>query len=262
MRTPSRDHAALYVGCAGWTISKIHRAKFPAEGSHLARYASRLPAVEINSSFYKPHRPATYARWADSVPPTFRFAIKAPKAITHLARLVGAEEQLATFLNEVLGLGDKLGPLLVQLPPSLEFAPTVADAFFAAVRRRFDGNIVCEPRHASWFTAESEALLVRFHVARAAADPAVVPAAAEPGGWPGIVYYRLHGSPDCYYSAYSAEYLVSQSQKLQRVRASGAPAWCIFDNTAAGAATADALSLIALVNDHSGASNKALDPPD
>ena len=251
MRTASRDQAALYIGCAGWTIPKAHQGQFPADGSHLARYASRFSAVEINSSFYKPHRPATYARWADSVPEAFRFAVKVPKSITHVARLKNADLQLTAFLDEVRPLDGKLGPLLVQLPPSLEFAPTLAGAFFAAFRQRFDGSIVCEPRHASWFSAESEELLESFQVARVAADPAIVPVAADPGGWRDVAYYRLHGSPDRYYSAYSDSFLRSQAQKLRIAVASCAEAWCIFDNTAAGAATSDALALVALITERS-----------
>ena len=82
------------VGCAGWALPKEHAGRFPGGGTHLARYAGRLPAVEINSSFYRPHRPATYARWAASVPEDFRFAVKVPKDATHARRLVNAEDVL------------------------------------------------------------------------------------------------------------------------------------------------------------------------
>ena len=74
---------ARRIGCAGWSIHKDAAAAFPVEGSHLERYARVFPAVEINSSFYRPHKPETYARWADSVPDGFRFAVKVPRAITH-----------------------------------------------------------------------------------------------------------------------------------------------------------------------------------
>src|SRR5438067_4991367 len=131
----------LGVGCAGWSIPKPHAGHFPAAGSHLARYAGRFPAVEINSSFYRPHRPATYARWAASVPPDFRFSVKVPKLATHERRLVDTDDVLDAFLGEATQLGDKLGPLLVQLPPSLSFSADVAAAFFAALRDRFDGLV-------------------------------------------------------------------------------------------------------------------------
>jgi len=233
----------LYVGCAGWSIPKEHAALFPADQSHLERYAERFPGVEINSSFYRPHRPVTYARWAATVPDRFRFAVKVPREITHRRRLVGAVDLLERFLDEVRELGEKLGPLLVQLPPKLTFAADGVGAFFAALRERFAGAVVCEPRHASWFTPAAERLLEGAGVARVAADPAVVPAAACPGGWCGLVYYRLHGSPQVYYSSYSDDYLAALSDRLQTAAANGR-VWCIFDNTARGAATTNALVVL------------------
>ena len=81
------------VGCAGWSIPREHAALFPEAGTHLARYVQRLSAVEINSSFYRPHRPATYARWAASVPEHFRFSVKdAPRTITHQKRLADVDD--------------------------------------------------------------------------------------------------------------------------------------------------------------------------
>src|SRR5574341_2571121 len=102
----------MRIGCAGWTIPKPHAALFPPSGSHLARYAQRLAAVEINSSFHRPHRRATYERWAAAVPDRFAFAVKAPKEITHRLRLADAGSALEAFLAQAGGLGDKLGPLL------------------------------------------------------------------------------------------------------------------------------------------------------
>src|SRR5215211_129094 len=187
----------LYVGTAGWSIPKLHADAFPAEGSHLARYAARLPAVEINSSFYRPHRPATYARWAASVPDGFRFSAKVPKAATHEARLRGpdAVAALERFLGEVRELGDRLGPLLVQLPPKLSYDGQTAHAFLGAMRERFDGLVALEPRHAT-------------------DPPKGAPAAADPGGWDGLVYIRWHGSPKMYYSPYPPEELEKAAAAL------------------------------------------------
>jgi uncharacterized protein YecE (DUF72 family) len=237
----------IYIGCAGWSIPREHTEHFPANGTHLQRYAQRLPAIEINSSFYRPHRPETYARWAASVPESFRFAVKVPKEITHTRRLRDVTDPLDRFLSEIRALGDKLGPLLVQLPPSLRFEAEVAEAFFTTLRDRFKGGVVCEPRHASWFTDEAERLLLAAQVGRVAADPAPVPQAGQPGGWPGLVYFRLHGSPEMYVSAYSEAQLEALTQQLHAL-AQTAPAWCIFDNTALGAATANALNLCARLN--------------
>ncbi len=252
---PDADHlapralgsATIRIGTAAWSIPKEHAAPFPVAGSHLERYGAVLNAVEINSSFYRPHKTATYERWASLVPESFRFAVKIPKAITHERRLKDVGDLLDRFLSEVGGLGPKLGPLLVQMPPSLSFQHGGADRFLSDLRRRIRGSIVCEPRHASWFTPEVEALLAELRIARVAADPAPVPGANEPGGWHGLSYYRLHGSPRIYYSAYSPEYLSAVAELLTRDVAAAVVTWCIFDNTAAFAATGDALTIKHLV---------------
>ena len=227
------------IGTAGWSIPAQHAGTFPTKGSHLERYSRRFSAVEINSSFYRPHRPGTYARWAATVPADFRFAVKMPKEITHTRRLADVAEPLTRFLGEAGALGEKLGPILVQLPPSLAFRADLT-GFFLDLRARFGGAIACEPRHRSWFTDEVDHLLAELHIARVAADPAVVSRAGEPGGWPGLRYYRLHGSPRMYYSAYPRDALDALAQRLAHDDGS---AWCIFDNTAEGAATHDAMIL-------------------
>lgn len=224
-------------------MPKEYAERFEIEGTHLARYAGRLPAVEINSSFYRPHKPATYAKWAASVPDYFRFAVKAPKAMTHDRRLVDVEEVLDRFLGEATELGGKLGPILVQLPPSFAFNADVAEDFFTKLRERFNGYVALEPRHASWFGEQAERLATKFDIARVAADPALNAKAALPGWWNGLAYYRLHGSPRMYYSPYSAEYLVTLSKSLLDAARLG-PVWCIFDNTAEGAAMGNALDVV------------------
>ena len=236
--------ASPLIGCAGWSIPPQEQNAFPANGSHLERYARELPTVEINSSFYRPHRTATYARWAASVPDGFLFTVKVPKAITHEARLVETAGLLDAFLAQSSGLGSKLGVLLVQLPPSLRFETQVAHRFFEALRERHAGPVACEPRHPSWFESEVEALFEEARVARVAADPAPVPAAEAPGGWRGLAYYRLHGSPRIYYSAYPEPFLAQVALELRTRVKAGAEVWCIFDNTAAGCAMTNALALL------------------
>ena len=227
------------IGCAGWSIPAAHRAQFPAEGSALERYAQVFDCVEINSSFYRPHQPATWRRWAASVPADFRFAVKMPKAISHGCRLQACEGLVEGFLDQVAELEQKLGWLLLQLPPSLSFDPAVALPFLERLRERYAGALACEPRHASWFRAPVERALRTLGVSRVAADPARVPRAAVPGGDLERVYLRLHGSPRMYYDAYAPQVLARIGRRLAR-----APqAWCIFDNTASGNATGDALAL-------------------
>ena len=247
--------ADVLIGCAGWSLPRSEQAEFPAAGSHLERYASRFDAVEINSSFHRPHRPSTYERWSASVPSSFRFSVKVPKAITHSLRLQQAGELLESFLTEAASLGDKLGCLLVQLPPSLSFEPAVAADFFADLQSRSSLPVACEPRHPSWFAPQVDSFLGEIEVARVAADPACVPEAEAPGGWHGMSYYRLHGSPRIYYSAYSEEYVAALASRIQVDAGEGRPVWCIFDNTTLGAATRNALELRALYAIHSAASS-------
>jgi uncharacterized protein YecE (DUF72 family) len=233
----------IVVATAGWSIPRSVAAHFPGEGTQLRRYARVLRGVEINTSFYRNHSRETYARWAVQTPRTFRFAVKVPRAITHDARLRGAREPLEEFLLGVEGLGARLGPLIVQLPGSQIYEPRVVSKFFGLLRERYDGAVVCEPRHASWFEPRAERLLVRQRIGRVAADPAVVPLAADPGGWPGIVYYRLHGSPRKYWSVYEPGRVQAWSRAVSSLPR-GAPAWCVFDNTAGSGAAANALQMV------------------
>ncbi|MEJ7593115.1 MAG: DUF72 domain-containing protein [Planctomycetaceae bacterium] len=230
------------IGCAGWTVRKEHADLFPTGDSHLARYAECFRAVEINSSFYRSHRTATYARWAATVPSDFMFAVKVPGEVTHKRRLVETSEVLINFLSEVEGLENKLGVLLLQLPPSLGFDREIAVRFFETLRSRFSGNVVCEPRHETWFTVGASRLLQTFQVGRVIADPTVVPLLDDVSGVSDTVYYRLHGSPRIYYSSYTDDDIAALVKKL-RGHAEGRTAWCIFDNTAFGAATVNALAV-------------------
>jgi len=258
----------IIVGTAGWTLPRSAGREFPDSGSHLSRYSRVLHGTEINSSFTRSHSTKTYAKWAKSTPRGFRFAVKMNQAITHDARLRRARKPLEQFLSEVAGLGSKLGPLLVQLPPSLEFDSRVARTFFDLIRQLHAGAVVCEPRHASWFTPQANNLLIEHHIGRVAADPASLDVASEPGGWLGprssrrsktgstavdaernsntevqtAVYYRLHGTPRKYWSVYTPDQIERWARAL-RALPRGSQTWCIFDNTAGGGAIENALQM-------------------
>ncbi|MEO6155637.1 MAG: DUF72 domain-containing protein [Thermomonas sp.] len=241
----------MRIGCAGWAIPSQYGRLFQEDGSTLERYASRLDVVEINSSFYRPHQPKTYARWAASVPATFRFSVKVPKSITHDHLLVGTAPLVDQFLDECLELGHRLGGLLVQLQPSLQFDGRRANAFFGLLRRRLPDKIAiaCEPRHPTWFGPKSLAICERYQVNRVAADPAPFHAPGPPllpsdsGRWR---YWRLHGSPRMYYSAYSPATLGKLVPALRQA-ARTSNVWVIFDNMAHGHAVENAFTLKSLV---------------
>ena len=236
------------IGCAGWTLPSAHAGAFPRDGSHLQRYSAVFAAVEINSSFYKAHRRETYERWARSTPLTFRFSVKLPKAITHELRLRRSARLLDEFLEQARGLGRRFGAVLVQLPPSLAFERAVARRFFAQMRDRFDGRVVIEPRHASWFDERADKLLREFSVGRVAADPALNEAAMLPGGDPSLAYFRLHGSPRMYYSSYDDAFLATVAQRMRAAARGAREVWCMFDNTAHSHAVPNALCLAQMLD--------------
>ena len=242
----------IVVGTAGWSIPRAAADGFTGEGTHLERYARVFNGAEINSSFHRPHAHKVYAKWAAMTPEGFRFSAKLPRTITHEGKLRRARAPLEQFLSEVSGLGAKLGALIVQLPPSHEFDRRVANTFFDLLRGGYQGAVVCEPRHASWFTPAAGSVLGAFQVGRVAADPSPIPGANLPGGWlepaadspTPIAYYRLHGSPRIYWSRYPIERIQEWAQALVDLPP-GIDGWCMFDNTASGAAAENALELIA-----------------
>ena len=232
--------APVRIGLAGWSeaVSR-RRADFPAGGaSALSRYAAVFDFVEINASFYRSFPMSNYAKWAGETPADFRFSVKMPRLITHFTRLKNPD-LLGDFFGVLAGLGDKLAAVLVQLPPSLVFDPSVAASFFDALRARYDGAVVCEPRHASWDGPEPADLLEAHCVGRVRTE---IPAPAkEQGPARTPVYLRLHGAPRRYHSAYTDGQLAQLAEFLrlnpQRER------FVVFDNTASGAAVCNALAL-------------------
>jgi uncharacterized protein YecE (DUF72 family) len=232
----------LKVGTAGWTIPRAIAHEFPSEGAGLERYSARFPVVEINSSFHRSHRRSTWERWCNSVPTEFRFSVKVPKLITHVAKLTDCSDLVDEFLAEAGILSEKLGLLLVQLPPKLAFDKAVATDFLISLTDRTDVRVVCEPRHKSWFAPEVDELLEKLRIARVAADPAICDAAARPGPWGPLSYWRLHGSPVIYRSSY-LDRIATYAETLRQQALDGREVWCIFDNTASSAGAIDALAL-------------------
>ena len=237
----------IYIGTAGWSIPRQSAEHFPSEGTHLQQYARVLPCAEINSSFYRPHQKSTYEKWAALTGDGFRFAVKVPKLITHEQRLRRSRPAFEQFLQETGGLGHRRGPLLVQLPPSFAFEPRPVSAFFDMVRQRHDGPVVCEPRHATWFTPKADAILTRYAIGRVAADPPTTNESNVPGGAGGVAYFRLHGTPRMYWSRYEKDYLLVLAKQIRQL-AKSVDVWCIFDNTASGAALQNAWELSGLVD--------------
>jgi uncharacterized protein YecE (DUF72 family) len=228
------------IGTAGWSVPAAHRLQPPVQ-SHLEQYSRHFDAVEINSSFYRPHRLATYQRWRAAVPPAFRFSVKMPKVITHERRLERCADDLNVFLKSVAGLAEKLGVLLVQLPSSLAFDSSAARKFMQLLKKETPATIAWEPRNPGWFSAEAEDLFERFDITRVSAHPVPSHCSDSVPRHNGFAYFRLHGAPRMYYSSYTAEFL--ENIRAQIARCGRGETWCIFDNTAQGAAWPNAQSL-------------------
>ena len=260
------------IGISGWRYAGWRGDFYPAglvQRRELSYAAERLTTIEVNGSFYSLQRPSSWERWRDEVPEDFVFAVKGPRFITHLRRLRDCEQALANFFaSGVLLLGDRLGPVLWQLPQSLAFEQDLVDAFLAALprtsseaaelARRHDGKVkepstVCpgdaplrhalEFRSPSFATEEALALLGHHEVACVLADTA--------GRWPKVdrlttdfAYVRLHGDRELYASGYDDDALDAWATRLRSWSAEGVDAWCYFDNDAKGHAPYDAMRLL------------------
>jgi uncharacterized protein YecE (DUF72 family) len=234
------------VGIAGWSIPASHRGFFPTEGSHLERYAATFNCVEINSSFYRHHQPKTYRRWAETVPGDFRFAVKLARVFTHDQALGGPYDEMREVLSGISELQEKLGALLVQLPPKQFFIPREARAFFREIRAILPSTgIAFEPRHSTWADGPTQSLLDEFDIARVRADPERCFASTY--GSRHLEYHRLHGSPIIYRSAYEPSFLKAVADDLEKARLEKRDAWCIFDNTTFGHSIANGVEIMALL---------------
>lgn len=237
----------IRIGTAGWSVPKIAQARFAGAGTWIERYARVFSMVEINSTFHRRHEKGTFIRWAASVPPDFRFAVKMPRSITHEAVLADARGVDELF-DDLAGLGTKLGVILIQLPPSLALERRRARRFLRHVRARTEdagATFVMEPRHRSWLDADAWELLAEHGCSLVVADPAraELDALASLGGAEAspraTLYVRLHGAPRVYWDPYG------DAVRSIVARVASVPAesrWIVFDNTAAGAATLDALA--------------------
>lgn len=239
------SHELVRIGTAGWAVPHEIAPATATVQSGLERYAQHYDAVEINSTFYRLPLARTVERWRELTPAHFRFTVKVPQAITHERALLGGRVELRNFCRLLDGFGPKLGALLVQLPPSLAFDAGAAGRFFAALNAMREAPVVVEPRHATWFSARAEALLRRHGVERVAVDPARHPGAAEPTFTGPISYFRWHGSPRMYFSAYGPERIATLSARIRELTRAhpGRNVYCIFDNTGGGAAPVNALEL-------------------
>ena len=246
------DSGPFHIGISGWRYPPWRGVFYPpglAQRRELEFASRSLASVELNGSFYSLQRPSSYEQWRSQTPDGFVFSVKGPRFVTHMKKLAGVEAPLANFFaSGVLALGDRLGPVLWQLPPSLGFDADRLAAFFALLPRttaaaaqlathhdrRLDGRAftttdadrplryALEVRHASFETAEFVQLLRDNDIALVCADTA--------GKWPALddvtsdfVYARLHGEKELYVSGYDEAALDRWAARVRTWQAGGTP---------------------------------------
>ncbi|GAA4894141.1 DUF72 domain-containing protein [Tessaracoccus lubricantis] len=267
-----------YVGVSGWRYKGWRGDFYPAglrQRDELRHVAGKMNSAEINGSFYSLQRPTSYARWAEETPPEFRFAVKGGRYITHMLQLRGIDTALANFFaSGVLALGQRLGPVLWQLPPRMAFDPTKMRDFLALLPRTHaeiaalgarhgdklapdrvllevapdvDPSTVVrhavEPRHDSFNSPEAHALFAEHDVCMVIADSA--------GTWPvmrdatsDFRYVRLHGEQELYASAYTDGSLDRWAEQCRAWLALDLDVHVYFDNDIHGHAPHDAVRLL------------------
>jgi uncharacterized protein YecE (DUF72 family) len=232
-----------YIGTSGWHYDHWEGPFYPegtAAGRRLAYYSQRLDTVELNNSFYQLPKRETLEQWRETTPEGFAFAVKASRYITHMKKLKDPDEPLANFLEPVSVLGDKLGPVLFQLPPNWRVNHRRLEDFLRALPE--GGRYVMEFRDESWFDGRVLELLRAHNVAFCIYDIAGRGSPKEVTA--DFAYVRLHGpAEEAYQGSYSPRQLSGWAGALSAWLRRGRDAYCYFDNDQAGYAAQNALRL-------------------
>ena len=255
--------ARFWIGTSGWHYFHWKGSFYPEELSPqgwLGFYAGRFPTVELNASFYRQPRASTWELWRKTAPPGFRFAVKVNRFITHVKRLEDCADPLARFLEGARRLGDRLGPVLFQMPPSFhrtEENVQRLDSFVPLLPKELMHAF--EFRHRSWFSEETMEQLRRHSVAFCSFDmvgfrcPLVATAS--------YAYVRFHGSEARYASNYTDEMLEEWAARLRELASGLEDVFVYFNNDAWGFAVANASKLTELLGVRLPASSaQAFDP--
>lgn len=236
---------ALFIGTSGWSY-RWQGLFYPPElksAEYLGYYATRFNATEINSSFYHFTMEKTIDKWLATTPASFRFAPKLNQEITHKRRFVDIDEPLQRMMSRFSRMGDRLGPVLVQIPGSFRFDPIVAQDFYQTLREGYPAQpFALEARHQTWFTDSALELMrdygISFVIASAGKRfPGLVTTTTD------LVYLRLHGDEKLYASAYTDDQLENYAAMIHDWLGDGKAVWVFFNNTILGSAVANAEKL-------------------
>jgi uncharacterized protein YecE (DUF72 family) len=246
--------ARIWIGTSGWTYASWKGPFYPDDlpsRRYLEFYAHEFPTTEVNYSFYHLPRPQTYAKWAGQVPDEFLFSVKASRLITHTKRLLDVPEAWRTFVGNALTLGNHLGPILLQFPPSFRKDGDRLSEFLemaqAASTAHSHLRLVFEFRHESWFTDEIYRLLKRHGAALCIADSPRYPRKdILTAGW---TYVRFHGRNELFASSYTKNELAKEAGQLTRSQREGIEVFVYFNNDARGYAVKNARLLKELLEE-------------
>jgi len=241
--------AELYIGTSGWDHDDWRGILYPRESKpeeYLLHYSKRFNSAEIKESFLHLPDEQVWKDWVAAVPEGFVFSVKVAKSITHGKKLKGSAGPWKTFLESAQLLGEKLGPLLIQLPPSLKCDIGVLERFLDSVPEARERRLALEARHASWFDPMALYDLSRLGIAAVVADSDRYPEAPHVPTAK-FVYLRFHGPGQMFASRYSSEELKPWAERIRKWLDGGRPVYAYFNNDYEGHAVANARMLQRMV---------------
>jgi uncharacterized protein YecE (DUF72 family) len=235
----------LRIGTSGWHYAPWRGAFYPKDlttKDFLSFYVTRFGTTELNNPFYRMPSEAAVAAWRDATPEDFLFSWKASRFITHMKRLKDTDESVDFLMGRAGGLGEKLGPILFQLPPSLKMDRERLAAFLSRLPKK--QRFTFEFRHPSWYEPRILDLLRDHDAALCLSDHAAAPSPWEATA--SFVYIRGHGTDGRYAGNYSDDTLTEWASDTARWRREGRDVYAYFDNDIKSAAPKDAARLAAM----------------
>lgn len=245
---------SLVIGTSGWQYRDWRGGLYPeglAQRRWLEHYATQYVTVENNNSFYRLPAPQTFAGWRDRTPDDFVMAVKASRYLTHVRRLRDPAEPVARLVDAAANLGAKLGPILLQLPPTLPAQPDALDACLKEFRSASLGHgyerlrIAVEPRHSSWWAPEMQPILAAHHAALVWADRGEDPITPlwRTADWG---YVRFHEGTAAPWPSYHRQTLQAWVGRIREAWPDGEVVYVYFNNDPGGAAVVDSAEFAAL----------------
>lgn len=231
-----------YIGTSGWHYEDWRGLFYPdnlPKSKWLEFYARYFPTVELNNSFYRLPSEKAFVNWRETSPQCFSFAVKASRFITHVKRLKDVQEPLQNFLQRVDLLGDKLGPLLYQLPPNMKRDDERLERFLGILFGRY--RHVFEFRHESWFDDDIFKILKRYNAGWCVFD---MPELTSPVvSTSDFGYVRFHGSDGLYSSSYADKELAAWAKKIATLAQNLKAVYIYYNNDISGYALDNARTL-------------------